>query len=922
MWSTQMTSKWFTQQSSDVLNELNADQTTGLSTSEADARLEKHGTNELTAQESASAWELYIHQYKNPLIFILAVGAIVSWSTGHAIDAIAIAVIILINTGIAFWQEFKAQKGMEALKEMAAPEAEVMRDGKWISVPAKTLVPGDIIKINTGDILPADVRILESNRLTVDEAALTGESEPVNKQSERLEDETLGLGDQKNMGFMTTIVTTGTGLAVVTSTGMQTEVGHIADMMNQTEETKTPMQERMDTIALALLVVALVVVAIVCAIGVYHGMPWLEILTTGISLSVAAIPEGLPTVVTIVLTMGSTKMVKNNALAKQLAAIETLGSTTVICSDKTGTLTQNQMQVMKAYDASGRYWDVSGKGFDPKGEFITKGHNVEATNSPAMMKGLVVATLCNDAEYVNADGKWTVRGNPTEGALIVAAAKAGLKQDEMLSTGGYSIVKKFPFDSGRKMASVIVRDPQGKHFLALKGAPDVVLGKSTSFMVDGGFVPTVGCEVSGNLALDTAPSQELHLNFEAAIQTFGGDALRTLAVGFRELKEEELELDFPELEKDVSILGIYGIMDPPRPEVRDAVNSCYSAGVRTVMITGDHAVTAAAIAREIGIIRSEDDLVVTGAELDQMDDEKLLSICSQVAVFARVTPEHKLRIVKAQQENNEVASMTGDGVNDAPALRRADIGVAMGITGTSVAKDSGDLILLDDNFSTIVKAVRQGRQIFDNLRKFIRQALTANVGEVSVILFAFLLMGPDVVLPLTPLMILWVNLVSDGLPALALGVEPEEKDLMERKPGKRDQGFFSNGLGARILTRGLALGGLSFVTFSYALDGGYSAQYAQTVAFLTLIFAQLWSLFDARTFTTIYRKNPFTNHYLLGAVAVSAILSLSVVYTSFGQLVFSTEALEFNHLISLIFIAAVPTFVLSAIKEVTKVKFI
>ncbi|MGR5342003.1 cation-translocating P-type ATPase [Vibrio astriarenae] len=917
-----MTSKWFTQQGSEVLKTLNTEQTTGLSTAEAQARLEKHGANELTAQESATAWELYIHQYKNPLIFILAVGALVSWFTGHAIDAIAIAVIILINTGIAFWQEFKAQKGMEALKEMAAPEAEVMRDGKWISVPAKTLVPGDIIKINTGDILPADVRIIESNRLTVDEAALTGESEPVNKQCEVIEDETVGLGDQKNMGFMTTIVTTGTGLAVVTSTGMETEVGHIADMMNQTEETKTPMQERMDTIALALLVVALVVVAIVCAIGLYHGMPWLEILTTGISLSVAAIPEGLPTVVTIVLTMGSTKMVKSNALAKQLAAIETLGSTTVICSDKTGTLTQNQMQVMKAYDVSGRYWDVSGKGFDPKGEFIAKGHDVEATNSPAMMQGLVVATLCNDAEYVNDKGNWTVRGNPTEGALIVAAAKAGLKQAEMLSTGGYSIVKKFPFDSGRKMASVIVRDPQGKHFLALKGAPDVVLRNSTSFMVDGGYVPTATAIAAGNLAVDTAQAQELQTNFEAAIQNFGGDALRTLAVGFRELKEEELELDFPELEKDVSILGIYGIMDPPRPEVRHAVDSCYNAGVRTVMITGDHAVTAAAIAREIGIIRSEEDLVVTGAELDQMDEEKLRAICPKVAVFARVTPEHKLRIVKAQQENNEVASMTGDGVNDAPALRRADIGVAMGITGTSVAKDSGDLILLDDNFSTIVKAVRQGRQIFDNLRKFIRQALTANVGEVSVILFAFLIMGPEVVLPLTPLMILWVNLVSDGLPALALGVEPEEKDLMERKPRKRNEGFFSDGLGARILTRGLALGGLSFVTFSIALGDGYSAQYAQTVAFLTLIFAQLWSLFDARTFTTIYRKNPFTNHYLLGAVAVSAILSLGVVYTGFGQLVFSTEAIEFGHLISIIFVAAVPTFVLSAIKEVTKAKFL
>ncbi|MEZ9231920.1 cation-translocating P-type ATPase [Vibrio amylolyticus] len=918
-----MTNKYFTQESSDVLNDLNTDQTTGLSTSEANERLEKHGTNELTAQESASAWELYIHQYKNPLIFILAVGAIVSWSTGHAIDAIAIAVIILINTGIAFWQELKAQKGMEALKEMAAPEAEVMRDGKWISVPAKTLVPGDIVKINTGDILPADVRIIEANRLTVDEAALTGESEPVNKQCELIEDETVGLGDQKNMGFMTTIVTTGTGLAVVTGTGMETEVGHIADMMNQTEETKTPMQERMDTIALVLLIVALSVVAIVCAIGLYHGMPWLEILTMGISLSVAAIPEGLPTVVTIVLTLGSTKMVKSNALAKQLAAIETLGSTTVICSDKTGTLTQNQMQVMKAYDVSGRYWNVSGKGFDPEGEFSPVGHDVPAKDSQAMMKGLVVATLCNDAEYVIDKGRWSVRGNPTEGALIVAAAKAGLNQSDMLTTGGYSIIKKFPFDSGRKMASVIVREPNGKHFLALKGAPDVVLKQSTSYMLDGNFVPTANVmNASGNVALDTAQAQELQTDFEAAIQNFGSDALRTLAVGFRELKEDELDLDFPELEKDVSILGIYGIMDPPRPEVRDAVDTCFDAGVRTVMITGDHAVTAAAIAREIGIIRSEEDLVVTGAELDLMDEEKLRAICPKVAVFARVTPEHKLRIVKAQQENNEVASMTGDGVNDAPALRRADIGVAMGITGTSVAKDSGDLILLDDNFSTIVKAVRQGRQIFDNLRKFIRQALTANVGEVSVILFAFLVMGPEVILPLTPLMILWVNLVSDGLPALALGVEPEEKDLMERKPSKRNAGFFSDGLGMRILTRGLALGGLSFVTFSYVLGDGYSAQYAQTVAFLTLIFAQLWSLFDARTFTTIYRKNPFTNKYLLGAVAVSATLSLGVVYTGFGQLVFSTEAIEVGHLMSIILVAAVPTFVLSAIKEVTKAKFI
>ncbi|WP_413110548.1 cation-translocating P-type ATPase [Thaumasiovibrio sp. DFM-14] len=917
-----MTQKWFVVSTEETLAQQSSSIESGLSSEEATARIEKYGYNELQAQDSTPAWKLFMHQFQNPLIFILAVGALVSFFTGHTVDAVAITAIIFINACIAFWQEYKAQKGMEALKEMAAPTAQVLRDSEWLNVPARDLVPGDIIKISTGDILPADVRILESNRLGIDEAALTGESEPVDKMVATIDDATVGLGDQKNMGFMTTIVTTGTGLGVVTATGMKTEVGHIADMMANTEETKTPMQERMDTIAKMLLIAGLSVVAVVCAIGLYHGMPWLDILTTGISLSVAAIPEGLPTVVTIVLTMGSTKMVKSNALAKQLAAIETLGSTTVICSDKTGTLTQNQMQVMKAYDAEGHYWEVSGKGFDPKGSFNPIGHDVAATQSPAMMQGLVVATLCNDAEYIQDNGKYSVRGNPTEGALIVAAAKAGLNQTEMLSSGGYSIVEKFPFDSTRKMASVIVKGPDGKHFLALKGAPDVVLRHSTGFMINGVPTAAASAQTDGNLALDNVASADYVANFEAAIENFGKDALRTLAVGIRELREDELNKEPADLEKDVTILGVYGIMDPPRPEVKLAVEQCYNAGVRTVMITGDHAVTAAAIAREIGIIRSDKDRVVTGAELDAMDDEKLQAICPDVAVFARVSPEHKLRIVKAQQVNNEVAAMTGDGVNDAPALRRADIGVAMGITGTSVAKDSGDLILLDDNFSTIVKAVRQGRQIFDNLRKFIRQELTANVGEISVILFAFLLMGPEAILPLTPLMILWVNLVSDGLPALALGVEPEEGDLMERAPRKRNEGFFSDGLGQRIITRGLALGALSYVAFAWALDGGYSANYAQTMAFMTLIFAQLWHLFDCRSFTTLFRKNPFTNKYLLGAVATSAILSLSVVYTGFGQLVFGTEALEMTHLAVIALGSALPTFVLSAIKEVTKVRFI
>ncbi|KLV09178.1 ATPase [Photobacterium aquae] len=917
-----MSRKWFTETTDKTVSMLETSVESGLRQGDVDARRAQYGANELQEQAGKSALELFVHQFKNPLIFILGIGAIVSFVTGHMVDAVAITVIIFINALIAFWQEYKAQKGMEALREMAAPTAQVKRDGVWVDIPAREIVPGDILKISTGDILAADVRIIEANRLAIDEAALTGESEPVDKSVEALAGSHIGLGDQVNMGFMTTIVTSGTGLGIVVGTGMKTEVGHIADMMANTEETKTPMQVRMDTIAKTLMVAALGVVAVVCAIGLYHGMPWLELLNTGISLSVAAIPEGLPTVVSIVLTMGSTRMVKNNALAKQLSAIETLGSTTVICSDKTGTLTQNQMQVMKAYDASGRYWEVSGKGFDPHGEFKPLAHGTAVTGSPEMMKGLVVATLCNEAEYIQNDGQYSVRGNPTEGALIVAAAKAGLEQGKMLAGGGYHIVEKFPFDSARKMASVIVRDPEGKHFLAIKGAPDVVLRNASGFMVNGEVVAHQQAAVQGNLVVANASAQQQVADYEAAIQNFAEQALRTLAVGFRELSAEDLKRDHQELEQDVTILGLYGIMDPPRPEVRDAVESCYQAGVRTVMITGDHALTAAAIAKDIGIIRSEGDRVVTGSELDDMDDDELRRICPKVAVFARVTPEHKLRIVQAQQYNNEVAAMTGDGVNDAPALRRADIGVAMGIAGTSVAKDSGDLILLDDNFSTIVKAVRQGRQIFDNLRKFIRQALTANVGEVSVILFAFLLMGPEAILPLTPLMILWINLVSDGLPALALGVEPEEKDLMDRKPRKRNEGFFSDYLGARIVARGLALGGMSYVAFSWALEAGQSAAYAQTMAFAMLVFAQLWHLFDSRTFTTLYRKNPFTNRYLLGAVALSATLSLGVIYTGIGQLIFNTEALSGEHLFGVILLSSLPTLVLSGIKELTKIKFV
>lgn len=918
-----MSTSWHTLSCSSVISKLKVDVSKGLSPKQIDARYNSFGKNEITTQAKKSAWAIYFEQFKNPLVYILLVGSIVSGLTGHLVDAIAIAVIILINTGISFWQEYKANKSMEALQQMAAPSAEVRREGRWVDIPAIELVPGDIVKIKTGDILAADMRLLETHNLSIDEAALTGESEPVQKANTVLEDENISLGDRTNMGFMTTQVTGGNGIGVVTSIGMQTEVGHIAEMLDSTEETRSPMQVRMDTLAKILLIAGLSVVAVICLIGYRYGMDWLDILTTGISLSVAAIPEGLPTVLTIVLTIGSNKMAKSNALAKHLSAIETLGSTTVICSDKTGTLTQNQMQVTEAFDVSGKYWWITGSGFDPSGRFVPQNGAQDLHEDDVITTALVVSTLCNDAELSNHDGNWAVNGSPTNGALIVAAKKAGITLSALTEKVGYKIVRKLPFDSTRKLGSAIVRDPLGRYFVASAGAPDVMLTKAAKGSVDTQqSLPLLPTRHAEDRKTHDKTTKVANVCFNGVIDNFAQQALRTLAVGYRFINESDIELEAEELEKQLTVLSIFGIMDPPRPEVKAAIQECHDAGLKTVMITGDHAATAKAIARDIGMIRNPDDKVITGAELDEMTDHDLERICPTIAVYARVTPEHKLRIVKAQQANNEVAAMTGDGVNDAPALRAADIGVAMGITGTSVAKDSGDLILLDDDFSTIVKAVRQGRKIYDNLRKFIRQALTANVAEVSVILFAFLCMGPEVVLPLTPLMILWVNLISDGIPALALGMEPEERNVMLRKPRKRDQGFFSDGLGMQIIIRGLALGGLSYCVFSWMLIHHQTAEYAQTAAFTALIFGQLWHLFDSRSMTTLYRIAPFTNPYLLAAIAISTTLSLGIVYTELGQLVFNTQALTTEHLIGIIIGAALPTFALSAIKELTRVKFL
>lgn len=897
--------KWYQMPLEDVFQTLGSDEN-GLTNSEAKAYLEKYGTNTLRAQEAISAIKIFFIQFKNPLIIILFFGVLLSAYSGHSVDAIAISVIIFVNIMIGFIQEINMRTSMDALKNMTAPIAQVKRDGEWSEVSADSLVRGDIVKLPTGSKVQADMRIIESNQLLIEEAALTGESEPIEKTSEAIEEKNLDIADWNNMAFTGTQILAGNGIGVVCETGMVTELGKIAKMMQETEEEPTPLQQRIHSLSKVLIGAAFIIVAIVIGLGIEQGMSFTDMINIGISLTVAAIPEGLPTVVTIVLTLGAKAMAKNSALVRKLASVETLGSTTVICSDKTGTLTQNKMQVLSIF-VGGKYYDISGSGYAPKGEFKDENLQVcKVAENEELLKLLQISAICSDAQIIQEEGTYAIIGTPTEGAVSVVAAKAGIEKQKMLQEG-FEVIHTFAFDSARKLMSVVIKTPENKYFVVVKGAPDVVAKRSKFIYLHGEPHP-----------LDT----ETNKHIDEAIETFTTRALRTLAIAFKPITDKHLDLTQEEYENGFTFLGVHGIIDPPRAEVIPAVKECHSAGIRTIMITGDHAQTATAIAKEIGFIQKGYERIVVGSELNEMSDEELQHVVQETAVFARVIPEHKLRIVNALKANGEVTAMTGDGVNDAPALRAADIGVAMGVAGTDVAKDSADLILLDDNFTSIVKAVREGRRIYDNIKKFIRQGLTANVSEVSAILFAFLLMGDHPLMTLTPLMILWVNLVSDGIPSLALGVERGEPGLMRKKPRASSEDFFANNLASRIIIRGLILGGISYWLFQFALTKGTDLQYAQTLAFMTLVFGQLFHIFDARTFSTLYRRNPFENIYLLYAVAIAAILSFLVVYTPLGHLAFGTESLALKHLVMVIAIAALPTLILSGAKELFKIKWI
>jgi Ca2+-transporting ATPase len=833
----------------------------GLTGAEAAARRARYGPNELQAARHTSPWVILAAQFKNVLIVILLVATVLSLFLGHAVEAVAIAVIVLFAVLLGFVQEYRADRALEALREMAAPTAAVIRDGDETEVPARELVPGDVVALRAGDRVAADARLLEAINLQVEEAALTGESVPVEKQTAPLPGDDLPVGDRRNMVHAGTAATYGRGRAVVVATGARTEFGRIAQMLETVEPGRTPLQENLDRVGHALARAALAVVAGIVALGLLRGQPFVEMFIFGIALAVAVVPEALPAVVTISLAVGVQRMVKRHALVRRLPAVETLGSTSVICSDKTGTLTRDAMTVRRLLVA-GRTWEISGTGYEPHGDFSLDGAPTEP--SEPVRRLLHAAALACDARIVcgEADGRWRVKGDPTEGALVAAAAKAGL--DKAALDAEFPRVDEIPFSSEAKRMTTL-HATAGEVVAHTKGAPESILDSCTRALTGEGVAP-----------LDSAAREAI---LEAA-RRMAGEALRVLAVATRSAATRE------NAAREMTFLGLVGMIDPARPEARAAVEQCEQAHIKVVMITGDHPVTAQAVARELGLLRAGG--VVTGADLEAMSDEALAREVEGITVYARVSPVHKLRVVTALQRRGHVAAMTGDGVNDAPALKKADIGIAMGITGTDVSKEAAAMTLTDDNFASIVAAVEEGRGIFDNIKKYLMYLLSSNVGEICLIAAATLAGLP---LPLTAVQILYVNLATDGLPALALAVDPPEADLMRRPPRNPRTGIFTRPVVTLMLAGGFWSAGVNLALFVWALRSGRPLEEAMTMTFVSLVLIQFFKAYNFRSDRHSMFRRPFANRWLNLAVAWELALLVLIVHLPYLQVPFRTHGL-------------------------------
>jgi Ca2+-transporting ATPase len=869
---------------------LETDFSSGLSQEQAGHRLKTNGFNELDEGERQSALLLFFSQFKDFMVLVLLAATLISGLLGEYIDAIAIIAIVIINGFLGFFQERRAEKSLEALKELSAPQVMVLRDGSWQKIPSKEIVIGDILKFASGDRIGADVRVIESKSLEIEESALTGESLPVPKHTDCLTNPNPGIGDMENIAFMGTMITRGSGTGVVIATGMKTAMGQIAGLLQSAESQETPLQRRLEQLGKILISVALLLTVLVVVIGVIQGHDIYTMFLAGVSLAVAAIPEGLPAIVTVALSLGVQKMIKKNAIVRKLPAVETLGCASVICSDKTGTMTQNKMTVTHLW-SGGQTWTVDGGGYQPKGNFYKNEQKVLPKDEKALQQMLIFGMLCNHSDLTLKNEEYILDGDPTEGALLVSAMKAGFHRQKLLEE--FTIINEFPFDSARKMMSIHVKDKQGRHFIVTKGAPDVLLGVSDFILWDG-----------RNQILN----KDTQVKVQDAINHLASQALRTIAIAYRPIPANTVILSEHEAEKKLTFIGVQGMIDPPRPEVRDAVKECKEAGIKTVMITGDHVITAKAIAAQLGILTKKSK-VFDGKALSQMSVDELEDVVEDVSVFARVSPEHKLKIVNALQNRGHIVAMTGDGVNDAPAIKAADIGVAMGITGTDVAKEASALVLLDDNFATIKAAIKEGRNIYENIRKFVRYLLASNVGEILVMLFAMILALP---LPLLPIQILWVNLVTDGLPAMALGLDRPEENVMKRGPRSPNEGVFSRGLGWKVVSRGFLIGLVTLIAFMIMYHNDTKQlDYAQTIAFATLVMAQLIHVFDCRSEKSVLSRNPFGNQFLVWAVISSLVLMIIVIYYPPLQPVFHTLPIAAKDWLLIVGLSSVPTFLLA-----------
>ena len=891
--------------STDLARDLGVDPTVGLSSEEAAQRLGTDGPNELRGKPAIPLWRKVLAQFQDPLIYLLLAAvaiSLIAWiaegAAGVPIDVVVISAIVLLNAALGFAQEARAADAVAALSSMTAAASSVVRDGTLATIPSSELVRGDVLALSEGDAVGADARLLSATGLRIAEASLTGESEAVTKHSHRLA-EPAALGDRLNMVFKGTAVTQGVGRAIVTGTGMDTEVGSIADMLDATVEEPTPLQNEIARIGklLGIIVIAIAIVVMVTIIivdGVSTLSDLVVVLLLGVSLAVAAVPEGLPAILSVVLSLGVRRMAKRNAVVKKLSSVEALGSASVICTDKTGTLTRNEMTIERIVTFSGTA-EVTGVGYRPIGDVLQNGSPL--ADSPLGIESRLVlsaGSLANDAQLSERDGEWEIQGDPTEAAFLVAAGKLDGTQTEM---DRYERQAQIPFTSERKMMSALCDETSdGTRILFSKGAPDVLLGLCTRIQ-------------SGND--DVELTDDLRRRALDDVEALSAEAFRTLGVAYRVIPDEYAgsadSLD-ESAERDLIYAGVVGIIDPPRAEAGRAIADAHRAGIRIIMITGDHPSTAARIASDLGII-SAGERAVTGAELDTLDDDGLREVVRTVSVYARVAPQHKLRLVDALQADGEIVAMTGDGVNDAPALKSADIGVAMGITGTEVTKEASRMILADDNFATVVAAVRQGRVIFDNIKKFLRYLLSSNMGEVLTVFLGVVFAGAlglsgasseTVVLPLLATQILWINLLTDSAPALAMGIDPEIDDVMARKPRKLTDRAIDGRMWGGILSIGLVMAIVTLFTIDLFLPGGFvpgddSLDVARTAGFTTLVLAQLFNALNARSESTTAFHGLFRNPWLWGAILLSLVLQVAVVHVPVLQVAFGTASLDLHH---------------------------